>query len=220
MAKIEPFELFPDRYETWFEENRTVYLSELEAVRYFIPDNGTGMEIGVGSGQFAVPLEIKIGIEPSSKMRMLARKKGITTIAGIAEALPFRTSRFDFILMTTTLCFLDDLQIALKEMQRTLKPHGKLIIGFVDKNSEIGRVYQKRKNKSVFYQDATFYSTEEVIHDLTDAGFKNFQFVQTLFKPLKSIRTVEPLRTGYGEGSFVVICAETEHLSKNNFPQK
>lgn len=210
MAKIEPFELFSDRYEAWFEENRTVYMSELEAVRRLLPEKKKGIEIGVGSGRFAAPLKIKFGIEPSSKMRLLAHKKGIITIAGIAEALPFRTSRFDFILMTTTLCFLDNFQAALKEIRRTLKPYGKLIIGFVDKNSEIGRFYQKRKHKSVFYQNATFYSTEEVIHDLTDTGFKNFQFVQTLFKPLKSIRTIEPLKTGHGEGSFVVICAESE----------
>jgi len=209
MAKIEPFELFSDRYEAWFEENRTVYMSELEAVRRLLPEKKKGIEIGVGSGRFAAPLKIKFGIEPSSKMRLLAHKKGIITIAGIAEALPFRTSRFDFILMTTTLCFLDNFQAALKEIRRTLKPYGKLIIGFVDKNSEIGRFYQKRKHKSVFYQNATFYSTEEVIHDLTDTGFKNFQFVQTLFKPLKSIRTIEPLKTGHGEGSFVVICAKT-----------
>ncbi len=209
MAKIEPFELFSDRYEAWFEENRTVYMSELEAVRRLLPEKKKGIEIGVGSGRFAAPLKIKFGIEPSSKMRLLAHKKGIITIAGIAEALPFRASRFDFILMTTTLCFLDNFQAALKEIRRTLKPYGKLIIGFVDKNSEIGRFYQKRKHKSVFYQNATFYSTEELIHDLTDTGFKNFQFVQTLFKPLKSIRTIEPLKTGHGEGSFVVICAKT-----------
>ena len=208
MARIEPFELFPDRYEAWYEENRYVYLSELEAVRHFIPKNGTGVEIGIGSGRFAAPLKINIGIEPSSKMRSLAIKKGITTIAGIAEALPFRASRFDFILMTTTLCFLDDLQTTLKEMKRVLTPHGKLIIGFVNKNSKIGRSYQKKKNKSVFYQDATFYSVNDVINHLTETGFKDFQFVQTLFKPLQNIRSIEPLKTGHGEGSFVVICAE------------
>ncbi len=39
MAKVEPFELFYDKYEKWFKENRYAYLSELEAVRHFIPKN-------------------------------------------------------------------------------------------------------------------------------------------------------------------------------------
>ena len=29
MVKVEPFELFYDKYEKWFKENRYVYLSEL-----------------------------------------------------------------------------------------------------------------------------------------------------------------------------------------------
>ena len=217
MAKIEPFELFPDRYEDWFEENRTVYLSELEAVRHFIPQNSRGVEIGSGSGRFTVPLKINIGIEPSQKMRTFSIKKGVTTIAGTAEELPLPRSCFDYALMVTTICFLDNIQTALNEAYRILKPLGSLIIGFVDKNSKIGRFYRKKKHKSVFYQNATFYSTEEVIHNLADAGFKNFQFVQTLFKSLENVQHVEPFKKGYGEGSFVVIrAAKRSFKSRGN----
>jgi ubiquinone/menaquinone biosynthesis C-methylase UbiE len=207
MARIESFELFPGRYDAWYEENRHVYLSELEAIRSFVPISGTGMEIGVGSGRFAVPLKIKFGVEPSSSMRALAFKKGITAVAGIGEALPFQSSHFDFILMTTTICFLDNAQTAIKEAHRVLKPDGRLIIGFVDKNSEIGKSYQKNKNQSVFYQDAIFYSTDEVINYLNQTGFKNYQYVQTLFKPLKNIQAIEPIKEGHGNGSFVVVCS-------------
>jgi ubiquinone/menaquinone biosynthesis C-methylase UbiE len=207
MNRIEPFELFPERYETWFEKNQYAYLSELEAIKYFIPKHGKGMEIGVGSGRFAAPLKIPFGIEPSSKMRSLAASKGITTIAGIAEALPFHESQFDFVLMITTICFLDRIQSALNEAYKVLKPHGRLIIGFVDKNSTIGKSYQKNKKKSLFYQDAIFYSTDEVTDYLTQIEFKNIQIIQTLFKPLISIRTIEPIKEGHGKGSFVVICS-------------
>ncbi len=216
MAKIEPFELFSDRYEAWFEKNRYVYLSELEAVRHFIPQNSRGIEIGSGSGRFTAPLKINIGIEPSQEMRTFSIKRGVITVAGVAEALPFPRSRFDYALMVTTICFLDNIQIALNEVYRVLKPHGSLIIGLVDKNSKIGRFYRKRKHKSVFYQNATFYSTEEVIHDLTDTGFKNFQFVQTLFKSLENVQLVEPFKKGYGDGSFVVIRAVKQSFKRRN----
>ena len=56
MAKIEPFEKFTRQYEDWFEEHSYVYESELKAVRMLLPEYQNGVEIGVGSGRFAVPL--------------------------------------------------------------------------------------------------------------------------------------------------------------------
>jgi hypothetical protein len=88
-----------------------------------------------------------------------------------------------------------------------LKPGGAFVIGFVDKNSPVGRTYEQYKNQSVFYKDATFYAADDLLVHLTKAGFSNFSFVQTVFGPLSVIRADEPVRPGYGEGSFVVIKA-------------
>ena len=207
MAKIEPFEKFAYRYEDWFEKNKFVYKSELLAVREQLPKSGEGIEIGVGSGRFAGPLGIKIGIEPSGKMRKIAQGKGIKVVDGIAEALPFDNSQFEFALMVTTICFLDDIETAFRETYRVLKPGGCLIVGFIDKNSPIGKLYQQHKKNSVFYRVAIFYSVDEVISYLKKANFKDFNFNQTIFHDLTQIRDIEPVKEGYGEGSFVVIKA-------------
>ena len=207
MPKIEPFERYANKYEDWFERNKFAYESELRAIRKLMPKNGEGVEIGVGSGRFAAPLGIKVGVEPSGKMREIARKRGIEVIDGVAEAIPFSDSQFDFVLMVTTLCFLDDIEAALKEIHRVLKSGGSFILGFIDANSPIGRLYQQQKNDNVFYREATFYSVEEVIAYLKKAGFKDFNFKQTLFNPLTDIRDLEPVKEGYGEGSFVVVKA-------------
>ncbi|NQU27506.1 MAG: hypothetical protein HQ528_04385 [Candidatus Marinimicrobia bacterium] len=68
MAKIEPFEKYIDQYEAWFVHNRYAYQSEIEAVRYHLPNEGRGLEIGVGCGLFAKPLGIHYGVDPSEKM--------------------------------------------------------------------------------------------------------------------------------------------------------
>jgi ubiquinone/menaquinone biosynthesis C-methylase UbiE len=73
--------------------------------------------------------------------------------------------------MVTTICFIDDIEQSFKEAWRVLKPNGIIIIGFVDSESKIGQTYLKRKHESVFYQDATFYSTKEVLEHLQNAGF-------------------------------------------------
>ena len=40
-----------------------------------IPKEGIGVEIGVDSARFAALLKIRFGVEPSAKMRKIARKK-------------------------------------------------------------------------------------------------------------------------------------------------
>jgi ubiquinone/menaquinone biosynthesis C-methylase UbiE len=205
MAKIEPFDTHIDQYEEWFNKNRYAYQSELLAVKEVLPIKGVGIEIGVGSGRFAFPFGIRFGIEPSQKMRELAKEKGITVLDGTAEKMPLEDNSFDFALMVTTICFLDDIKKAFGEVFRILKDSGSVIIGFVDKESPLGRSYQKHKNKSIFYREAVFYSTGEVVDYLRKAGFTGFSFYQTIFRPPNKIKKIEPVLEGYGKGSFVVI---------------
>ena len=82
---------------------------------------------------------------------------------------------------------------------------GSLIIGFVDKDSALGKLYRGKKAKSLFYNAATFYSVDEVVSYLREAGFNEFVFTQTLFRNLAEIKEIEKVEKGYGKGSFVVI---------------
>ncbi len=205
MPKTEPFEKYSDRYDEWFEKNSIVYHAELETIRRLIPSSqANGLEVGVGSGMFAVPLGIKVGVEPSEKMAAKAEKQGIRVFRGVAEDLPFSDSKFDFVLMVTTICFVDDVLKSFREAFRVLKPRGYIIVGFVDRESELGRQYSEKRNTSVFYKEAVFFSTHEVCQYLMDAGFGNMTFKQTLI----SGETQEMIQNGFGKGSFVVIKGE------------
>ena len=50
------------RYEAWFDKREAAYISELLALRPFVPWVGRGIETGVGSGRFAVPLGIQMSL--------------------------------------------------------------------------------------------------------------------------------------------------------------
>jgi ubiquinone/menaquinone biosynthesis C-methylase UbiE len=102
-------------------------------------------------------------------------------IDGVAEALPFEDCLFDFALMVTTICFVDDIEASFKEAFRVIKPAGFLINGFVDRNSSLGKFYQQHRAKNVFYKIAIFYSVDEIIPSLKKAGFRNLTFTQTIF---------------------------------------
>jgi len=207
MPRIEPFEKYSEKYEDWFERNKFAYESEIQAIKELLPREKKGIEIGVGSGRFAVPLGIKIGVDPSPRMREIAQQKGVQVFDAVAEKLPFKDLQFNFVLMVTTICFVDNLNLTFKEAYRVLKSGGYLIVGFIDKGSAVGKLYQQQKKKSKFYKIATFFSVDEVIHHLKRVGFKNFSFVQTIFHNLSEIRSIEPIKKGYGKGSFVVVKA-------------
>lgn len=59
-------------YDQWFEKHSAIYQSEILVIQKAIPKNKTGIEIGVGTGRFAEPLNIKFGVEPSENMARVA----------------------------------------------------------------------------------------------------------------------------------------------------
>ncbi len=209
MPRTKPFDDYYNHYEEWFEDNRFAWLSELDAVRHFIPEGAKGMEIGIGSGRFASQLGVKVGVEPSASMRKLAMARGIQVYDAVAEKLPFEDSVFDFALMVTTICFVDDVRVSFGEAKRVLKEGGRFIVGFVDRNSSLGKTYERHKEENVFYRDATFYSTDEVIALLKECGFRKPKIVQTIFSDFRKLTAVEPFTEGYGQGGFVAMCART-----------
>jgi len=115
---------------------------------------------------------------------------------------------FDVALMVTTLCFLDNVAVSFREAHRVLRRGGSFLIGFIDRESPLGRTYQRHKSKSPFYAEARFYSVQEVVSFMESAGFRGFDFAQTIFGDLRSLQAPEAVRQGYGEGSFVVLRAK------------
>jgi SAM-dependent methyltransferase len=148
-------------------------------------------EIGVGSGIFASAFGIKEGCDPSAPMRLKAQNRGINAIEGIAENLPYKNNSYDYALMVTTICFVDDAQKTLQKINRILKLGGEVIVGFVNKNSPVGKLYLLNKEKSLFYKDAEFFSTEDINKLLIRNGFEIIQTCQTVFGELNDIKEIQ-----------------------------
>ncbi len=206
MKIAEVFDSRVEQYEDWFTRNRWAYLSELELLRRLVPPSGRGLEIGVGTGKFASPLGIPLGVDVAEKMMELAQKRGVKTVRGDAHNLPFEDNSFDYALMMVTICFVDDPPRALAEAHRILRRGGTLILGIIDKSSPLGKIYLNKQQKSPFYRYARFFSADELISLLRDTGFQIGRTLQTLFSPdLSSLQRVDEIREGFGEGGFVGI---------------
>jgi SAM-dependent methyltransferase len=207
MARTEPFERHHARYDEWFERHEAAYRSELEAVRWLLPAGGRGLEIGVGSGRFAAPLGVAVGVDPARSLLPYAARRGIRVAGAVAEHLPFRDAVFDYAVIVTTICFVDDAARMLAEARRVLRPGGRVCVGLVAREGPLGRHYVRNRGRSPFYRDAVFYSSAEVDALLRDAGFIDPVWVQTLFAPVDTVTSVDPVREGRGAGGFVVVRA-------------
>ncbi len=145
-----------------------------------------------------------MGVEPARAMAEIAQSRELEVCQGQAEALPFAGASFDFVLMVTVLCFLQNPIPALREATRVLKPHGVLILGLIDPDSRVGRSYEAHKEKSKFYRQAQFHPVRQVLDWLEDLGYLNPRICQTIFQDLPAA-TWEPVREGFGAGAFVAI---------------
>jgi ubiquinone/menaquinone biosynthesis C-methylase UbiE len=209
LKRTEVFEENAQRYDDWYDKRRPVYESELRAIRMQLqklPTNISGIEVGMGTGRFAEALGIKEGIEPADNLRQMAINRGIEGMEARAELLPYSDLQFDFVLFVT-ICYLEDPVQAFKEASRVLKNSGSIIVGIIDRDRPIGQDYVDRKSHSLFYKHARFYSVDRTRDMLEEAGFRNFEFTQTLFGKLDEIQEPQDPEEGFGKGGFVVIKA-------------
>jgi SAM-dependent methyltransferase len=167
------FERFAEEYDHWFEEHSKEYHAELARVRRLLPHpDSRAIEVGVGSGRFAAPLGIPIGIEPSRALGRIARLRGIEVIRGRAESIPIRDESCSSVLLMTVICFLDDPVPAFGELHRILIPQGTLVLGFIEREGQIAQKHIRERGRRRFLSHARFYSSTEVQALLENAGLR------------------------------------------------
>jgi ubiquinone/menaquinone biosynthesis C-methylase UbiE len=98
---------------------------------------GRVLEIGVGSGInfrfYSDHTKSIVGIDPSPRLLTMAQSAAATAsspvelIEASAEALPLDDNCVDTVVSTWTLCSIPDVQRALSEMRRVLRPDGRLL---------------------------------------------------------------------------------------------
>lgn len=198
------FQNLTKEYDVWFDQNPNLYATEVEAVKQFVPENVSSVEIGVGTGRFSAALGIPEGVEPCAEMAEVARQRGIQVYEGCAEKLPLKTGAYDVAVMVTVDCFLSDIKAAFCEIARVLKENGAVVVAFLNRETELGQMYEQMKASNPFYKDAHFHSADEIKNFLQEAGFTISGEVQTVFS-LEDEK--QEVKKGSGEGVFTVVKA-------------
>jgi ubiquinone/menaquinone biosynthesis C-methylase UbiE len=97
---------------------------------------GRVIEVGAGNGanfaHYAATVREVLGVEPEPHLRASAERAAVdapvpvTVVGGTAEALPADDAAFDAAVVSLVLCTVPDVQRALGELQRVLRPGGDL----------------------------------------------------------------------------------------------
>ena len=95
---------------------------------------GNALDVGCGEGRFCRMLKSRgvaaVGVDPTPALIAVARKRDPrgTYVKATAERLPFRDGTFDLVVSYLSLIDIPDVDAAVPEMARVLKPGGSLLI--------------------------------------------------------------------------------------------
>lgn len=229
--KNNSFDKYAPEYDSWFMKNLNVLHSEVKLVAWFLKDAGDIFSVGCGTGLFEQILageygiSIKQGLEPSGGMAEIARKRGMEVEITDIETADLGIDKYDAVLFNGTPGYINDLPGAITKAYRAVKNEGRVVVIDIPKESSYGVLYNLAKLadtwehpflKDIFPVDpypiefvrtANWRTTSEKIQILTEAGFTNLSFAQTLTRhPVYSNNAVEDPVPGYDKGDYVAIC--------------
>ncbi|MDR6552644.1 methyltransferase domain-containing protein [Paenibacillus qinlingensis] len=150
------FDHLASEHDQLVQENQRKYKDYEEALRLIVkwvsPVRGErGLDIGTGTGNLAGRLIVEgvvmAGVDQSIEMLKKCQRKfpEMETKLGNFLALPYLDGKFDFVVSSFAFHHLTDDQkrLAIKEMRRVLKPHGRICIADLMTDSIEGAVGEK-----------------------------------------------------------------------------
>jgi SAM-dependent methyltransferase len=114
-------------------KNRYYYDDLIKFLRFTVPEKSSVLEIGCGTGHLLNGLDPKrgVGIDISPEMVRIASEKHrhLEFMQMDVEALDM-DGEFDFILISDTLCYLEDVQKAFQQLRKVSAPETRIIITY------------------------------------------------------------------------------------------
>ncbi len=186
----------PPDYDSWYETPLGRVSDAIERKHIFsfacVKPGERALDAGCGTGIYAIELARRgayvAGFDGSLDMLRLAKDKAgkeglaINFIAADALSIPFKDGVFDIVLSVNMLCFIADIDDALLEMKRVLRPGGRLVVGVLNRWSPWA-LFRRIKGifKETVYSRANFVSPPQLKRALRTAGFEAIELKTCLF---------------------------------------
>ena len=184
---VRAFDRAAQGYDDWYRhpQGAQVLKAEMDLLNQLLPSCGLGLEIGAGTGVFAHGLtnqdRVIVCLDPSLEMISRAAARGLPSVAGDGDSLPFRGVTMDFTYMVTVLEFLGDPVAVFKQVKATAKAGSPLAILFINPESAWGRFYVEIGSRGdPVFRHARLRSLGEAEELLREAGYKVEKALGTL----------------------------------------
>jgi len=169
-------------YDSWYTDRRGAMYDRLEKklIANFLSSETEGrklLEIGCGTGhwsRFFSQLGFEVtGLDISERMINTALEKGIPNVSfhmGDGHLLPFQDNTFDLTAAITTLEFVRDAEVVLREIVRCTRKPGRILLGMLNGLSTVNRQKQRRGRPGNPYAAARLFSPVELREFLEPYG--------------------------------------------------
>lgn len=159
----------PATYEAWYHTPRGRWIGDREFILMQsllrTRKGGSLLDVGCGTGYFSrrfARLGLSVtGIDTDSAVLKFARTQGsdVHYIQGNAQELPFPDNAFDYTIAVTSLCFIDEPLLVLRDMWRVTRHT--LVLGLLNRNS----LLHWRKQGQGGYLGARWDTADEVLKE-------------------------------------------------------
>lgn len=189
-----------DEFSTSYEQHRHhgyhAFIDDLETatVRRYLTPSMHLLEAGCGTGLVLERLRPHaaraMGVDLSRGMLKKARARSLDVVEGSVTALPFADASFDLVCSFKVLAHVKDIELAISEMARVLRPGGYMCAEFYNERSLrylIKRLKPPTPTSSEFHDEAVYtrYDTLERVRGYLPPSMA--------FEAVHGIRVVTPL---------------------------
>ena len=133
----ETSDLLASSRDQWIKKNSYFYNNDHSYMKFLVGDNMRVLELGCGTGQLLNSLNPSygMGIDLSSNMISIAQKNypNLSFIQGDVEDNELISSlqgSFDFIILSDTIGYLDDCEVAFERLHSLCNPDTRLIVSY------------------------------------------------------------------------------------------
>ena len=228
-----------DEFAAGYEDQRHhgyhVMLDELEiGVARPLCEGKDVLEVGCGTGlilrRLAEFSRSAVGIDLSPGMLEKARARGLDVVEGSATDLPFEDGTFDAVCSFKVLAHVEDIEQAMREVARVLRPGGRAVLEFYNRRS-LRYLVKRMKTADAISAQSTDHDVFTRYDDLEDvarylpanlkidevrgvrvftpfAQLHGWPVVGSALRWLERVARDNPLTRGYG-GFLVVVLTRT-----------
>jgi SAM-dependent methyltransferase len=168
-----------------------------------LPTGSSVLDVGCGTGYTLAKLRDRgltvTGVEPAVEMRRIARENlpGVPILDARIEALPFSDETFDFIVSIEVVRYLDDLEIAIGDLARVLRPGGTAFITASSRWSlngyaAVNAVASRMKVPGLSPLKQSFTSVRDGTDVFRRVGFGDVEVHGVFFGPWKALQRISP----------------------------